>query len=90
MQGILEQNKIAESIINRTDGAFGKRIGIVGKVFGCWHNNLTRPFTNQSGSYRACLNCGARKPFDTQTLKTFDSFYYPPIVSPEENLAMGK
>jgi hypothetical protein len=90
MQGAFEQNKIAESIINRTDGAFGKRIGIVGKVFGCWHNSLSRPFTNQSGSYRACLNCGARKPFDSKTLKTFGSFYYPPIVSTEEELAMGK
>lgn len=90
MQELLEQNKIAESIINRTNGAFGKKIGVVGKIFGCWHNSLSRPFTNRSGSYRACLNCGARKPFDTQTLKTFGSFYYPPTVAPETNLAMNK
>ncbi len=90
MQAIFEQNKIAESIINRTNGAFGNKIGIVGKIFGCWHNKLTRPFTNRSGSYRACLHCGARKPFDTQTLKTFGSFYYPPIVTADENLAMKK
>lgn len=90
MQTFFEQNKIAESILNRTNGAFGSKIGIVGKIFGCWHNRLSRPFTNQSGSYRACLNCGARKPFDTRTLKTFGSFYYPPIVISEENLAIGK
>jgi hypothetical protein len=90
MQGVLEQNKIAESIINRTNGAFGKRIGIVGKIFGCWHNKLSRPFTNRSGSYRACLDCGSRKPFDTQTLKTFGSFYYPPTISADENLAIDK
>ena len=90
MQAVFEQNRIAESIINRTNGAFGKRIGIVGKIFGCWHNALSRPFTNRSGSYRACLNCGARKPFDTETLKTHGSFYYPPTVSPEKDLAMSK
>ncbi len=90
MQGVLEQNKIAESIINRTNGAFGKRIGIVGKIFGCWHNKLTRPFTIRSGSYRACLDCGARKPFDTQTLQTYGAFYYPPIVSSDVDLAMKK
>jgi hypothetical protein len=89
-KGVLEQNRIAESIINRTNGAFGKRIGIVGKIFGCWHNKLSRPFTNLSGSYRACLNCGARKPFDTQTFKTIGSFYYPPTISSDENLAIDK
>ncbi len=90
MQVFLEQNRIAESIINRTDGAFGKKIGVVGKIFGCWHNKLSRPFTNRGGSYRACLDCGARKPFDTQTLRTFGSFYYPPKISDGENLAMDR
>lgn len=90
MQGVLEQNKIAESVINRTNGAFGKKIGVVGKIFGCWHNRLSRPFTNRNGSYRACLNCGARKPFDTQTLKTYGAFYYPPTISPGNNLAVDE
>ena len=90
MQVILEQNRIAESIINRTNGAFGKKIGVVGKIFGCWHNKLSRPFTNRSGSYRACLNCGARKHFDAQTLKTSGSFYYPPTISYNQNLGMNK
>lgn len=90
MQAVFEQNRIAESVINRTDGAFGSKIGIFGKVFGCWHNKLSRPFTNRNGSYRACLNCGARKPFDAQTLQTYGSFYYPPVISPEDNLAINK
>jgi hypothetical protein len=81
MQLILEQNQIAENIINRTDGAFGAQIGIFGKVFGCWHKQLSRPFTSVEESYRTCLGCGARKQFDTQTLKTFGPFYYPPSIS---------
>ena len=86
MQLVLEQNYIAEKIINRTDGVFGDRIGIFGKVFGCWHSELSRPFTSVNESYRVCLDCGARKQFDTRTLKTFGPFYYPPSIS----LALNK
>jgi hypothetical protein len=85
MQGVYEQNRIAEAIINRTKGVFGNKIGIVGKLFGCWHKQLSRPFTNKNGSYRACISCGARKRFNTETLKTVGSFYYPPAVSSEGN-----
>jgi hypothetical protein len=81
MQRILNQRIIAESINNRTQGAFGAKIGIFGKVFGCWHKHLSRPFTSVKESYRVCLDCGARKHFDTETLKTFGSFHYPPAIS---------
>ncbi len=81
MEAVLDQGRIAEAIINRTDGAFGQKIGFVTKIFGCWHKNLSRPFTNRRASYRACLHCGARKKFDTTTLKTFGPFYYPPAVT---------
>lgn len=81
MEAILDQRTIAEAVLNRTNGAFGKKIGFFGKVFGCWHKKLSRPFTNRNASYRACLNCGARKKFDTKILKTVGPFYYPPAVS---------
>lgn len=81
MQVILDQNRIADSVINRTKEAFGGKIGLLGKLFGCWHKRISRPFTIGRDSYRACLNCGARKHFDTKTLKTYGSFHYPPIVS---------
>jgi hypothetical protein len=81
MSTILDQGIIAKSILDQTNGAFGNRIGFIGKLFGCWHKNLSRPFTNQHASYRACLQCGARKKFDTKTLKTSGDFYYPPSVS---------
>lgn len=81
MELILEQNRIAQAVLNRTDKVFGDKIGIMGKLFGCWHKELSRPFSNQNESYRACLNCGARKQFDAENLKTFGPFYYPPIIS---------
>ena len=85
MQAILEQNYIANTLINRTNETFGGKIGIIAKVFGCWHKQLSRPFTDKNKSYRACLHCGARKSFNAETLQTFGPFYYPPAISPVNN-----
>lgn len=81
MQAVLEQNIISELVSIRTDKTFGDKIGLVGKIFGCWHKELSRPFSDKKSSYRACLHCGARKRFDTENLKTSGPFYYPPAIS---------
>jgi hypothetical protein len=81
MQAILEQNQIAEFINNKEVRGFGDKIGVVASIFGCWHRNLTRPFLSGGDSYRACLNCGARKHFDTESLQTYGRFHFPPEVS---------
>jgi hypothetical protein len=62
---------------------FGKKVGILTKIFGCGHPDLSRPFSRGRLGYRTCLRCGARKPFDPETLKTFGDFYYPPISKAE-------
>lgn len=86
MQAVLEQNKLAESIGDKgVEQTFGKKIGFLGTLFGCWHKSLSRPFTIGRDSYCACLDCGARKPFDTQNLKVYGSFHYPPSVSLNKN-----
>lgn len=85
MQAVLEQKLITETRIEGTSYAFGKKIGIFGKLFGCWHKNLTRPFSDKHGSYMACLDCGARKAFDLQSFKTSGAFYYPPSVAFDRN-----
>jgi len=82
MQAILEQNNIAERVLGRTASSLGTKIGLWGKIFGCWHNDLGRPFTNKEGSYRVCTECGARAKFDTETFKTLGKFYYPHSVAP--------
>ena len=87
MQAILEQNKIADSIVNKTNEAFGRKIGLLAQLFGCWHKQISRPFTIGEDSYCACLHCGARKHFDTRTLKTYGSFHYPPAVSLGQKLS---
>ena len=81
MQAILEQNQIAEFINNREVRSFGDKIGIIAGIFGCWHRNLSRPFVSGEDAYRACIQCGARKHFDTESLQTYGSFHFPPEVS---------
>lgn len=58
---------------------FGERVGLIGKLFGCWHKNLSRPFSKGSVAYRSCIQCGSRVRFDTETLQTDKRFYYPPL-----------
>jgi hypothetical protein len=57
---------------------FGDKVGIFVRLFGCGHQNLSRPFSHKRTAYRTCLQCGARKQFDMQTLKTYGGFYNAP------------
>ena len=84
------QNKI-ETLSNRfvlTDRevdqrVFGEKVGLIGKIFGCWHEDMSRPFSREKIAFRSCLKCGARKQFDSETLETFGGFYFPPITKVE-------
>jgi hypothetical protein len=33
-------------------------------LFGCWHRNLSRPFTLSGWTYEVCLNCGKKIAYD--------------------------
>ena len=59
------------------DGVFGNKLGLMTTLFGCWHKNVSRPFNQKNTVYRSCLDCGARKPFNPETLKTYGNFYFP-------------
>ena len=82
------------SLIHRADKketetdnrVFGKKVGFLTKFFGCEHKNISRPFIAGQISYRTCLQCGARKQFNTETFKTFGDFYYPPAERMELGL----
>lgn len=69
---------------NRIDqSVFGQKVGLAAKLFGCWHNDLSRPFVQDKIAYRSCLHCGARKQFNSETLETHGTFYFPPPVNGE-------
>lgn len=59
---------------------FGEKVSILGTIFGCRHEHLSRPFEQNKTPYIVCLECGARKQFSNETFQTFGAFYHPPIV----------
>jgi hypothetical protein len=58
---------------------FANKVGLIGKLFGCGHGDLSRPFSQGKVGYRSCLKCGAVKQFNLETLETFGGFYYPTL-----------
>lgn len=46
------------------------------RVFGCWHKEMSRPFTLDAKSYRACLECGAHRRFNSQTWEMTGPYFY--------------
>ena len=74
------QSKFALSQCRVDQRVFGERVGFIGKLFGCQHGQISRPFSHEKIAYRSCLKCGARKQFNAETLETFGEFYFPPSV----------
>ena len=64
---------------------FGQKMDLITKLFGCWHDNISRPFVQGKTAYRSCLDCGARKQFNSETLETYGKFYFPPVVKAERS-----
>jgi len=73
-------NKFVSSEVKVDKRVFGEKVGFLGKIFGCWHEGMSRPFSDEKVAYRCCLRCGARKQFDSKTLETFGTFYFPPVI----------
>lgn len=72
-------NGIIESVSKTETGLFANKVGLIGKLFGCGHGDLSRPFSQGKIGYRSCLKCGAVKQFNLETLETFGGFYYPSV-----------
>lgn len=54
------------------------------RVFGCWHREMSRPFTLREHSYRVCLECGAQRKFDPQSWEMTGPFYYEQAARADE------
>ena len=83
MAGSLTQGHVLavgeESPVFESD-VFGEKVGLMGKIFGCGHEELSRPFSRGDIGFRECLRCGARKHFDLKTFATVGGYYYPPGI----------
>jgi len=62
-----------------TGQVFGPKMGLINRLIGCSHKDLSRPLTTANITYRTCVNCGARRQFNTDTFETFGDFYCPPV-----------
>jgi hypothetical protein len=45
------------------------------RLFGCWHRNMSRPFTRDGRTYCVCLGCGRRRNFDLETWRMSGGYY---------------
>ena len=59
-------------------GLIGRIGGGLNRLFGCWHSEMSRPFSSEGQTYRACVNCGARRQFNIASWETQGGFYYGP------------
>jgi hypothetical protein len=46
------------------------------RLIGCWHLELSRPFSSEGKGYRVCLNCGAQRQFNLKSWEMQGDFYY--------------
>jgi hypothetical protein len=61
-----------EEVIEQTGGSLWLALvnPVVGmgrlltRVFGCWHSEMSLPFSRGKVTYRTCIACGARRCFD--------------------------
>ena len=59
-----------------TSSVIGKIGEWMARVFGCWHTEMSRPFSHQGHAYRVCVNCGAQRRFNLGNSKMQGDFYY--------------
>ena len=64
---------VAEINVSSGAGRFGD---LVARILGCWHTQMSRPFSHQGQAYRSCLKCGAQRKFNLGNWKMQGEFYY--------------
>ena len=66
-----ENSKLTQNI--PSGGGIGN---LVTRLFGCWHREMSRPFSSQGQTYRTCLNCGASRKFHLGRWEMQGDFFY--------------
>ena len=75
MEAVVEQAGVDVSAV--ISNLLSKMRRATARIFGCWHVNMSRPFTRGNETYRTCVACGARRRFDLEQWEMVGSFYYP-------------
>lgn len=70
----MERSHFSHHVIE-VPGFFTRVRDFFDRLLGCWHSDLSRPFTVNSETYRVCLSCGARRPFVAESWMNTGTFY---------------
>jgi hypothetical protein len=71
-QAIIDNNS---NITSKTSSGGGAGNWLT-RLLGCWHKEMSRPFSIQGQTYRTCLDCGARRQFNLGRWEMQGDFYY--------------
>lgn len=72
MEGVLDQR--VKSLY--PEGLFIRAGRVLRRVFGCWHRDMSFPFSCDNETYRTCVACGARRRFDVEQWAMIGPYYY--------------
>ena len=75
MEAVIEQT--GSDVSHIIDGVLVRTVSVLKRIFGCWHSELSRPFSRGGEAYRTCVACGARRRFDLEQWEMVGSFYHP-------------
>ena len=75
MEALIEQDGMDVSAL--ISARIAPVTGVLRRVFGCWHLQMSLPFTRDNETYRTCVNCGARRRFDLERWAMVGDFYHP-------------
>lgn len=73
MEAVLEQAGIDRPGL-RT-GRVSRVKNVFRRMFGCWHQRMSLPFTRGGETYRTCVDCGARRRYDLERWRMIGPFY---------------
>ena len=76
MEALIEQDGIDVGAFISV--RFAPITGVLRRAFGCWHLQMSLPFTRDNETYRTCVDCGARRRFDLDRWAMVGDFYRPP------------
>lgn len=74
-QAILSHHSNSRPVV-KAAGFGGALATWLSRLFGCWHTDMSRPFTLRGVTARVCLDCGARRRFDTVRWQMVGAYYY--------------
>ncbi len=73
-QAIVENHQ--KLVLTNASSQIGGIGGFITRMFGCRHKEMSRPLSLHGQTYRACLDCGARRQFNLKLWEMEGDYYY--------------